>query len=387
MSRIVTPSSDIAPTTTAVKPVKAAFSLGKDSELLETLKQVQQRVGRDSAVSIVKALKERGRIPSGVFVLDYAMLGGLEEGTAAMMYGWESSGKTTLAYRYIAEAQKKYPDKAAVFIDVEGTFDKHWASANGVNVDSLYLVNPETTEQVVDVMPSLAASNDVSIITLDSLAAMAPEKELGKSAADATVAENARLINKLYRSMVNVTARERGRGHLPVTLFINQFRSKIGVSFGDSRVLPGGAAMKYYASTQIEIRKVKEHTAKDTDDLDVFDSNDIAFKLTKVKDVCALTAGEFNLIRNAENTLGYGALNETRVVATYAKRVGLIAGGGASWKIEGCETKFGKLAEIEAFFLENEIFFTDLKRKIISRKRKMLGLAECPPTDGYLLRW
>jgi len=367
MSRIVTPSSDIAPTTTAVKPVKAAFSLGKDSELLETLKQVQQRVGRDSAVSIVKALKERGRIPSGVFVLDYAMLGGLEEGTAAMMYGWESSGKTTLAYRYIAEAQKKYPDKAAVFIDVEGTFDKHWASANGVNVDSLYLVNPETTEH--------------------SLAAMAPEKELGKSAADATVAENARLINKLYRSMVNVTARERGRGHLPVTLFINQFRSKIGVSFGDSRVLPGGAAMKYYASTQIEIRKVKEHTAKDTDDLDVFDSNDIAFKLTKVKDVCALTAGEFNLIRNAENTLGYGALNETRVVATYAKRVGLIAGGGASWKIEGCETKFGKLAEIEAFFLENEIFFTDLKRKIISRKRKMLGLAECPPTDGYLLRW
>jgi RecA/RadA recombinase len=216
---------------------------------------------------------------------------------------------------------------------------------------------------------------------------MAPKRELEKSAEDATVAENSRLINRLYRSLINVMAREKGRGHLPLILFVNQFRSKIGVSFGDSRVLPGGAAMKFFASTMLEVKKLKEHTAKDTDDYEVFDSNDIAFALKKTKSITALTAGEFNLIRNAENTLGYGHVNDSRVVATFAKRVGLITGGGASWRIEDCDTKFSKLAEIETYFNENEIFFTELKKKIIARKRKMVGLASYPLRDNYLLSW
>lgn len=190
------------------------------------------------------------RLPSGLFAFDLPTGGGVPMGRITLMYGKEDSMKTTVCLKLIAQAQKLFPKKSAVFVDVEGVFSKNWARTMGVDVDKLVMIQPSNAEQVVDLVEDILHTDDVSIIVIDSLAALITQHEIDKSAEDAIVARTASVINKFYRRTaraLNVARKEKREIAL---VCVNQIRYKIG-GMGNPEVLPGGPSMLYGASLSV----------------------------------------------------------------------------------------------------------------------------------------
>lgn len=323
-------------------------------------------------------------VETGIFMVDLGLLGGIPEGLVTQIYGWEASGKTTAAMKAAARAQRKHPDKAIVFIDAEHTFDPTWAQHHGLDPDRIYLVQPESGEQAVDVLDAVLRANDTAMVILDSLPALVPQKEIDSSAEDSLVARRSQLIGRACSKILSSTQAARAKGNSPTTIFINQFRSKIGVVHGDPRCLPGGNQPKYLSTTMIEFKKKKEHMGKDEYDVPIVSHNDHGFTIKKSKVGNSLRDGEFVMICDPEHPLGQGAIDESRQVVTYAKRMGIVTGGGQSWYIDGVDQKFGKMAEIAEFLEQDDFEYTMLKARIVAERRKAVGLSAVPP-DGYLM--
>lgn len=194
-----------------------------------------------------------GRIPTGWFEFDLQIGGGFPIGKVTEIFGMEASMKTTATLKAIASAQRLYPDKTAVFIDIEGHLDRQWAAQMGVNVDTLYYVQPDNTEQTIDLIEGMAYASDVSVIVLDSIAAMVTQSELDKSAADVLVGTSGLAANKLYRRLGNALGKQRRLGtNRPTILFINQLRHKM-VSMGNPEVTPGGNSFKFISVLRIRM--------------------------------------------------------------------------------------------------------------------------------------
>ena len=348
-------------------------------------KETETKFGK-SVFGKVKEVKEgMTYIDTGIFSLDYALMGGLPEGQTNMFIGWESSGKTTSALKVIANTQKKYPDKACVFWDAEGTFDEVWAENLGVDLDRLFLIQLGTGEAAVDTAISAMEVPETKLLVLDSIAAVGTHRERTHSAMDDHMAVRARLMSKFLTAATMIMTEKRTQSNPLTLLVINQWRNKIGVFYGDPRVLPGGHQQKYSASTMVDFKLKNEVETEDSKGNKLIDYNDHEFTIKKSKVGNRLKTGDFKLSRNPEHPLPIGSTLDHKKVLTFAKKYGLLTGGGSSWRLDGVDFVFNKHQDIIDFLLDNEGTFDNLKSSIIIHRRKSMMLPELPP-DGYLIR-
>ena len=231
----------------------------KRKALDAVLAQIEKAYGKGA---IMKLGEEAGNIdieviPTGCLSLDLALgIGGLPRGRMVEIYGPESSGKTTVALHAVAEAQKL--GGVAAFVDAEHALDPVYAKKLGVDLDNLYVSQPDTGEQALDIVDALVRSSAVDIIVVDSVAALTPKAEIEGDMGDSHVGLQARLMSQALRKLTAIINKSK-----TCVVFINQLREKVGVMFGNPEVTPGGKALKFYASVRIDIRKTD--ILKDTD--------------------------------------------------------------------------------------------------------------------------
>ena len=219
--------------------------------LNSTIAMIEKQYGKGAIMKLGDANvnAEIEVIPTGCLSLDLALgIGGVPRGRIMEVYGPESSGKTTVALHIIAEAQKM--GGVAAFIDAEHALDAQYANALGVNINELYLSQPDTGEQALEICESLVRSSAVDIIVIDSVAALTPKAEIEGDMGDSHVGLLARLMSQALRKLTAITNRSK-----TCVIFINQLREKVGVMFGNPETTPGGKALKYFASLRLDIRK------------------------------------------------------------------------------------------------------------------------------------
>ncbi|MBR6765145.1 MAG: recombinase RecA [Clostridia bacterium] len=223
----------------------------KQKALKTALQGIEKQFGKGSIMRLGDAGDKINVqvIPTGFIQIDSALgAGGIPKGRITEIYGPESSGKTTLTLHIIAQAQKN--GGIAAFIDAEHALDPNYAQALGVDIDNLYVSQPDTGEQALDICEALARSNAVDLIVIDSVAALTPKAEIEGDMESATVGMQARLMSRALRKITAVV----GKSNTAV-IFINQLRDKIGVLYGNPETTTGGKALKFFASVRIDIRK------------------------------------------------------------------------------------------------------------------------------------
>ena len=222
----------------------------KDKLLEQVLEDLEKQYGKGAIMKMGdKFYQKIDVIPTGCFTLDNALgIGGVPKGRIIEIYGPESSGKTTVTLHIIAEAQKM--GGLAAFIDAEHALDPVYASKIGVDVENLYLSQPDTGEQALDITESLVRSGAFSIIVIDSVAALTPKAEIEGEMGESFIGLQARLMSQALRKLTGIINKSN-----TCVIFINQLREKVGVLFGSPEVTTGGKALKFYASIRIDIRK------------------------------------------------------------------------------------------------------------------------------------
>ena len=225
-----------------------------DEAKLKALDGVMAQIEKQYGKGAIMRLGEQAEagievLPTGCLSLDLAIgVGGLPRGRIIEIYGPESSGKTTVALHCIAETQKA--GGIAAFIDAEHALDPVYAKNLGVNLDELYVSQPDHGEQALDITASLVSSKAVDLIVVDSVAALTPKAEVEGDMGDSHVGLQARLMSQALRKLTAITAKSK-----TCIIFINQLREKVGVMFGNPEVTAGGKALKFYASVRIDVRK------------------------------------------------------------------------------------------------------------------------------------
>lgn len=223
----------------------------KQKALNSTIAMIEKQFGKGAIMKLgdVNVNSEIDVIPTGCLSLDLALgVGGVPRGRIMEIFGPESSGKTTVALHIIAEAQKM--GGVAAFIDAEHALDAAYAKALGVNTDELYVSQPDTGEQALDICESLVRSSAVDVIIIDSVAALTPKAEIEGDMGDAHVGALPILMSQALRKLTAITNRSK-----TCVIFINQLREKVGVMFGNPETTPGGKALKYFATIRLDIRK------------------------------------------------------------------------------------------------------------------------------------
>lgn len=224
-----------------------------DKALEQVLQNIEKQFGKGSVMKLGDNEKrEIDVIPSGSISLDTALgIGGYPKGRIIEIYGPESSGKTTFALHAIAEAQKQ--GGRAAFIDAENSLDPSYAKNLGVNIDDLLLSQPDNGEQALEICEALVRSGAISIIVIDSVAALVPQAEIEGEMGDSHVGLQARLMSQALRKLASVINKTN-----TVAIFINQLREKVGIMFGNPEVTPGGRALKFYSSVRLDIRRSEQ---------------------------------------------------------------------------------------------------------------------------------
>ncbi len=233
------------------------------AEALEAARaQIDKQFGKGSLMRLgdAKDTLDIEAIPSGSLLLDEALgVGGYPKGRIIEIYGPESSGKTTLALHAIAECQKG--GGTAAFIDAEHALDPTYAKNLGVNIDDLWISQPDSGEQALEIAESLVRSGAVDIVVIDSVAALTPQAEIEGDMGDSHMGVQARLMSQALRKLTGILAKSNA-----TIIFINQLRMKIGVMFGNPETTTGGNALKFYASVRMDVRKI-ESIGKNQDDI------------------------------------------------------------------------------------------------------------------------
>ena len=234
--------------------------LAKMKALQAAISKIEKDFGKGSVMKLGdEKIDNVEVIHTGSISLDYALgVGGYPRGRIIEIYGPESSGKTTLAIHAIAEAQKE--GGIAAFIDAEHAFDRFYAAKLGVDVDNLFISQPDNGEQALEIADQLIRSAAVDIMVVDSVAALTPKKEIEGDMGDNVVGLHARLMSQALRKMTSNISRTN-----TTCIFINQLREKIGVMFGNPETTTGGNALKFYASVRLDIRRVT--SIKDGDEV------------------------------------------------------------------------------------------------------------------------
>jgi recombination protein RecA len=224
----------------------------KEKALELAVGQIEKQFGKGSIMRLTEAVRTTVEcIPSGSLALDIALgIGGVPRGRVAEIFGPEGSGKTTLGQHIIAEAQKN--GGVAAYIDVEHALDPTYAANCGVNLDDLLISQPDTGEEALEITEALVRSGAVSVIVIDSVAALVPRAEIEGEMGDAHVGLQARLMSQALRKLTAAI----GRSGTAV-VFINQLREKVGIIYGNPEVTPGGRALKFYSSVRIDLRRIE----------------------------------------------------------------------------------------------------------------------------------
>jgi recombination protein RecA len=225
--------------------------MDKQKALDLALAQIEKQFGRGAIVRLgEKPRVDTDVIPTGAIALDMALgVGGIPRGRITEIYGQESSGKTTLAYHIVAEAQKQ--GGTAAFIDAEHAVDPTYAKNLGVDIDNLLVSQPGTGEEALEIVDALIRSGAVDVVVLDSVAALVPKAEIEGEMGDAHVGIQARLMSQALRKIGGSVSKAN-----TAAIFINQIREKIGVMFGNPETTPGGRALKFWASVRLEVRRI-----------------------------------------------------------------------------------------------------------------------------------
>ena len=221
----------------------------KQQALDTALAQIEKDLGKGRVFRLGEKPRQNvDVIPTGSLALDFALgVGGLPRGRIIEIFGGESSGKTTLAYHCIAECQKA--GGIAAFVDAEQSVDPMYAETLGVDIDNLFVSQPESAEEALEIMEALVRSNAVDMVVLDSVAALVPKQEIEGDMGASHVGLQARLMSQALRKLGPLLAKSNC-----VAIFINQLREKVGVTYGNPEITPGGRALKYWASVRIEMR-------------------------------------------------------------------------------------------------------------------------------------
>lgn len=224
----------------------------KEKALEIALTQIEKQFGKGAVMKLGDPANKIhvSTIPSGCLELDFALgVGGMPRGRIIEIYGPEASGKTTIALHCIAEAQKL--GGIAAFIDAEHALDPNYASNLGVNVQDLYVSQPDTGEQALEIAEALVRSGAMDVVVIDSVAALVPKAEIEGDMGDSHVGLQARLMSQALRKLAGIISKSN-----TIVIFINQLREKVGVMFGNPEVTTGGRALKFYASVRLDVRKV-----------------------------------------------------------------------------------------------------------------------------------
>ena len=239
----------------AKKETEGGEALNPQQEKLKALQAAMSKIEKDFGKGSIMRMGDEqienvDVIPTGSIALNAALgVGGYPRGRIIEIYGPESSGKTTLAIHAIAEAQKQ--GGIAAFIDAEHAFDRFYAQKLGVDVDNLYISQPDNGEQALEIADQLIRSAAIDIIVIDSVAALTPKKEIEGDMGDSAVGLHARLMSQALRKVTATISKTN-----TTCIFINQLREKIGVMFGNPETTTGGNALKFYASVRLDIRKI-----------------------------------------------------------------------------------------------------------------------------------
>ncbi|HUF90020.1 MAG TPA: recombinase RecA [Gemmatimonadota bacterium] len=304
------------------------------------------RLGTDRKVQV-------GAIPTGAFNLDAAIgVGGIPKGRVTEIYGPESSGKTTLALHAIANAQRQ--GGIAAFIDAEHALDADYARKLGVDIDNLLVSQPDTGEQALEIAEVLVRSNAVSIVVIDSVAALVPKAEIEGEMGDSHVGLQARLMSQALRKLAGAINRSQC-----AVVFINQIREKIGVMFGNPETQPGGRALKFYSSLRLDIRRVG--AIKDGDEVV---GNRCRVKVVKNKVAPPFKMAEFDIVYGT-GISREGLLVDLGVDARVVEKSG-------AWYSYG-ETRLGQGRENAKQFLKDN---PDIAEEIESQLKVAMGIAK-----------
>ena len=286
-------------------------------------------------------------IPTGSILLNRALgVGGYPRGRIIEIYGPESSGKTTLAIHAIAEVQKT--GGIAAIIDAEHAFDRFYAEKLGVDVDNLFISQPDNGEQALEIADQLIRSSAVDLVVVDSVAALTPQAEIEGEMGDSKVGLHARLMSQALRKLTSTIAKTN-----TTCIFINQLREKIGIMFGNPETTTGGNALKFYASVRLDIRKGSS----------IKDGDEIIGNITRVKVIKNKVAPPF---RKAEFEIYFGeGISHLCAVFSLAVELGIIKKSG-SWFSYG-ETKLGQGEDrVKDMLKDNPELMEELESKVMA---------------------
>jgi recombination protein RecA len=321
--------------------------MDKQKALQSALAQIERQFGKGSIMTLGAntAAMEIEATSTGSLGLDIALgIGGLPKGRIVEIYGPESSGKTTLTLHVVAEEQKK--GGVCAFVDAEHALDPHYARKLGVNLDELLISQPDTGEQALEIVDTLVRSGAVSLVVVDSVAALTPKSEIEGDMGDATVGAQARLMSQAMRKLTASI----GRSNCMV-IFINQIRMKIGVSYGSPETTTGGHALKFYASVRLDIRRTGA----------IKDRDEVVGNATRVKVVKNKVAPPF---KQVEFDIMYGeGISKTGELVDLGVKAGVVEKSG-SWYSCGDERIGQGRENAKAFLRANPSLALEIEDKI-----------------------
>ncbi len=340
---------NMSPQNTATQnPARKEVNAEKLKALQLTLAKIDKDFGKGAIMKMSDKNVDRdvAVIPTGSIGLDLALgIGGLPKGRIVEIYGPESSGKTTLAIHAIAEAQKA--GGIAAFIDAEHAFDRFYAAKLGVDVENLWISQPDNGEQALQIADQLISSAAVDIVVIDSVAALTPKKEIEGDMGDSAVGLQARLMSQALRKLTSTISKTN-----TTCIFINQLREKIGVMFGNPETTTGGNALKFYASVRLDIRRVS--SIKDGEDVI---GNQVRVKVVKNKVAPPFRKCEFEIM------FGEG-ISKIGEIVDLGVDYGIIQKSGSWFSYGGSKLAQGREA-VKALLRDNPELCEELEAQIM----------------------
>lgn len=337
-------------------PAKKKKSEEDNKDIESAIQSIKTKFGDDSIMTLGDRPKvDVDSVSTGSIGLDIALgIGGVPRGRIVEIYGPESSGKTTLALHVVAESQKK--GGICAFIDAEHALDPEYAKKIGVKIKDLLISQPDTGEQALEIVESLVRSGKISVIVIDSVAALTPKDEIEGDMGAQHIGKQARLMSQALRKLTSIVARSN-----TTVIFINQIRMKIGVMFGNPETTPGGRALKFYSSVRIDIRRIAQIKKGD----EVMGSRTRA-KVVKNKVAAPFKLTEFDLMYNE------GISREGEMLAL-GEKYGIIEKSGASYSYrpeKGDKISLGRGYDAARNFLKEDKNISDQILKVIKEKLK-----------------
>ena len=335
---------------------KVVIDKNKLAAIQMAMERIEKTYGKGSIMNMGERTSDSvDVIPTGSLALDVALgVGGYPRGRIIEIYGPESSGKTTLAIHAIAEAQRM--GGLAAIIDAEHAFDPTYAEHLGVDIERLWISQPDNGEQALEIAEQLIRSSAVDVVVVDSVAALTPKQEIEGEMGDKNIGLQARLMSQALRKMTSAVSKSNA-----VCIFINQLREKIGVTYGNPETTTGGNALKFYASVRLDIRRKTQLKNGD----DVY-GNETRVKVVKNKVSPPFKTAEFEII------FGEGISSESEII-NLGTDFGILQKSGSWYSYDGTKLGQGKDA-VRRILQDNPELSSELREKIGEALRRQRGI-------------